>query len=201
MHQPPKKTASGVTLIEVLVSLLILSLGLLGVLGLQAQSVRFQVGSASRASLSVALSDISDRLRSNLSMVPGYDMTVTNSPYSYTATWTAQDEVDEVTRDCSTTTCTPTQRATYDIEAWRNHVRTLMPRGSVNLSGNLNTGMNVTLMWFDKDFLSGGELQSAPVCPTAPEDDDDNRMLRQSCCPTAVAAPAGVRCANFTVFP
>jgi hypothetical protein len=52
--------------------------------------------------------------------------------------------------------------------------------------------MQVTLMWADKDRVT----ETSPACTG-----QDTSAESVSCCPAGVAAPAGVRCANFVVRP
>jgi type IV pilus assembly protein PilV len=61
----PRKYMQGVTMIEVLVSMLVLSLGLLGVAGLQNTSLRSNQSAYFRSQATAIASDIMDRMRSN----------------------------------------------------------------------------------------------------------------------------------------
>src|SRR5262245_40568377 len=62
---PYRARCAGYTLTEVLVSMLILLLGLLGVVGLQAKAQSAEVESYQRAQALVRLQDMSDRLNTN----------------------------------------------------------------------------------------------------------------------------------------
>ena len=66
-----RQAHTGSTLIEVLVAMLVLSIGLLGVAGLAAASLRYSQGGWARASVASGLSDLADRVRTN----PGADVT------------------------------------------------------------------------------------------------------------------------------
>ena len=56
---------SGFTLLEVLVALIVLSVGLLGLTGLQANSLRNNHSAFLRSQATVAINDIMDRMRAN----------------------------------------------------------------------------------------------------------------------------------------
>jgi type IV pilus assembly protein PilV len=60
-----RKKQRGFTLLEVLVALIVLSVGLLGLTGLQANSLRNNHGAFLRSQATVAINDIMDRMRAN----------------------------------------------------------------------------------------------------------------------------------------
>lgn len=194
------KKQSGVTLVEVLVSMVIMALGLVSLAALQNYTLRYQLGSVHRAQLSGLLSDYAERVRSNLGQAPGE---VANSPYLLALSWDQQAAA--VTAPASTTcaggnTCTPQALATADVAQWRDRVRRELPRGSVHVAGDAVRGLWVTFMWSDKEFVedAGGDARMAPVCE---ELVDGAGLAAQSCCPEATDAPEGVRCARFSVVP
>ncbi len=80
------KKQQGITLIEVLVALVILSIGLLGIAGLQAQSMRMNHGAYVRTQAIIIAGDIMDRLRiDRLDALKG--------DYNYSGTGTLPSEV------------------------------------------------------------------------------------------------------------
>ena len=64
-HRATARASSGFTMIEVLVTLVVLALGLLGVLGLQARGMQAELESYQRAQALVLLQDIVDRMNAN----------------------------------------------------------------------------------------------------------------------------------------
>ena len=187
----------GVTLIEVLVSILLMSFALLGMAALQAESMSQQVGATTRANLSSLTSDIADRMRSNLSRSPGYSSSVGTPTFAISTSWAAQSTiVAAATTDCAIAVCTPEAREAYDLATWQRRVRTELPRGSVLISGRQQDVIIVTLMWFDKDFRSEGSARQSPQCTAAM-----TAGAAQTCCPGVAAAPAGVRCHRTTMLP
>lgn len=190
----------GVTLIEVLVSMLIMALGMVSLAALQGYTVRYQLGSAQRAQLAGLLSDYAERVRANLVQAPG---AVAASAYLVSDNWTRQAGRDTPTstKDCVTSVCSGSEVAQYDMAQWRRAVRHELPQGSVMVSGSASSGLTVTFMWRDKEYTSGTGAslltRSATQCESATLTGSD----QQTCCPSAAAAPEGVRCANFTVIP
>lgn len=191
----------GVSLVEVLVSMLVLALGMVGLAALQARTVSYQLGSGQRAQLSGLLADYAERMRSNLNQAPGV---VPSSEYLYSATWSAQAaDVEAASVDCmsASVTCSGVDLARYDKAQWRAAVRRSLPRGSVLVTGDARTGIEVSFMWTDKDRtedgVAGRTLVASATCATS-----TSGMARQTCCPQAAGpVPAGTRCANFTVVP
>jgi type IV pilus assembly protein PilV len=220
------KRHSGVSLIEVMVSILIMSIALMGIAGMQAATVRYQMGSESRSAVSSLLEDIAGRMRVNLTEVPGFGA---SSKYLFSDTWAAQNataptepkvcgvwfrrvDPSSAPEPPAEQSCNSSERADYDLYAWRMAAREALPQGSVQLAGDVNLGLTVTLMWYDKDFRDGDSanpgqtvLRTSPSCESvtalSSTDFGQSTLRFQTCCPEAAAAPDGVRCANFTVVP
>ena len=206
-----QKKQLGMTLLEVLIAMLVMSIGMLGIAGLQAAVSKYQTGSRVRGKMAPLLSDIADRIRLNPTQAGDNAVTGTasTSAYALASSWgdQATDPSAPATNcETDTTVCTPAQRAAYDMAIWRQRVRAAMPTGSALLSGNRATRFQVTFMWMDKDQTDKGTasdstLLTAPVCSTAAETSGSNRMAQQNCCPAAASAPAGVRCTGFNFVP
>lgn len=206
---PRGRASAGFTLLEVLVVLLIMSIGMLGIAGLQATTSRYKINSWAKASTSVLFSDFADRVRANPeeSGLSYFDTgsAASVSAYALADNWSTQSAATlTVSTDCSTTTCTTAQRAVYDMTVWRQQIRRQLPQGGAIVSGNRGSGMNVTLMWFDKQFLtSGNSLDTSRSCETVKGGVGSTytAVAMSNCCPDAASVPAGVRCANFTFLP
>ena len=74
---PLTKTQSGFTLLEIMVAIVVLSLGLLGLAGLQAASLRNNQTAYYRSIATQQAYDIADRLRANLAGVGAPHVIVT----------------------------------------------------------------------------------------------------------------------------
>lgn len=207
----PRKRHCGVTLIEVLVALVVMSMGMLGVAGLQVATAKFQQGSRVRGMLAPMLSDIASRIRTNPDQAGNNAATgaTYTSSYALSSTWDAQQSATlTVSKYCEKDgiSCSTSERSSYDMTTWRQRVRAALPQGAALLSGDRASGFQVTFMWLDKSLTDKGNasnsvLIKAPVCSTATEAADSNRMGQQNCCPAEASAPEGVRCNRFTFFP
>lgn len=189
----PIRRQRGLTLMEVLVSLLVMAFGLLGVAVLQTTTLRYQSGTSERASLAMLLGDFQERVRANLAQAPGE---VSASPYvrdGEAAAWNSA--LDALPANCSSgAAITPAERAACDMAEWQRAVRRTLPNGSVSVSGTASRGMTVTFAWLDKDFSGPSATCSASTTGVA----------AGTCCPAALSlttADNHVRCANFTVMP
>jgi len=189
----------GTTLIEVLVAILILSIGLLGIAGLQASAMRYSQGSWARAAVSSNLSDLADRIRAN----PDAGDTAYQLSSTYTAQRAAIDTL-AVATDCLTTTCTADQLADYQLKQWQLAIARDMPGGAGFVSGTRSTGYVLSTIWFDKTNVSygaDGKPVAAEAVTACSKIASGVPFAERTCCPDAAAAPAGARCTNMMVMP
>lgn len=113
---------SGFTMLEVLISLLITVLGLLGLIGLQAQAQISEFESYQRAQALILVNDMADRIAFNRATdASGYVIgwkcyTYTTDPQRYLGV------SNTVAATCADTTVTgvPQARADADLAAWNN---------------------------------------------------------------------------------
>ena len=113
---PGRRGQSGFTLIEVLVSALVLVIGLVGVAGLQALSLKNNQSAYMRSQASSAAYDLADRMRSN----------VTGAQAGF------YDPATAIIRDTCTTAvgCSPQQLAQNDLAEWNAAIAANLPVGS-----------------------------------------------------------------------
>ncbi len=129
------KCQQGVSLIESMIALIVISVGLLGIAALQLTAMS-QNSSALNHSQAVWIAyDISDRVRANsgngqFNAYAGID---TNNSYN---------------QDCLSQACTPQQMMTADAADWITMMNTLP--GGRGMITNTATGLRVTVMWDDE---------------------------------------------------
>lgn len=199
---------TGATLVEVLVSILILSFSLLGIAGLLSVTTRYQLGVESRSLATMLLNETTSRLRTNLNEALMSSTTIPS--YVYTNSWsTQQGSIAAADKSCgpaATTTCTTVERAAYDLWELRSMARSSLPQGSMQLSGTPANGMTVTYLWFDKEYAdtslvtteNSSGLKTSATCAST-----QSSIQLLSCCPAAasVSTTPGVRCLNLTFTP
>lgn len=124
---PRFERCSGFSMIEVLVTMFILSIGILGMMGLQAQGIKDNHSAYLKSQVISTINDMADRMRANsvglknnryaaiststVSSNPGYDCTVS---YSGTA---------------SGTKCDDQELALADIYTWGKGLSSMFPNG------------------------------------------------------------------------
>ena len=130
------KTNSGFTLIEVLIAMLVLAVGLLGLAGLQATSLKNNQSAYNRSQATQLAYDLADRMRANIAGKARYTAIL---PSSATAK-----------ANCLTTTgCTPADMAENDLFEWNSAVSNNLPSGigTLAVTGNMFT---IRITW-DED--------------------------------------------------
>lgn len=129
----------GATLIEVLVSIVIASIGLLALAGINAASLRYGKLSQYRAVATLLASDISERMRvnylTNTAVITAYP-----SGYKYNVDYATQQNIASETEPAglppnkclgAADVCTPQQLAAADMWNWRRRVASQLPGGAV----------------------------------------------------------------------
>ncbi|HAU15140.1 MAG: type IV pilus modification protein PilV [Pseudomonadales bacterium] len=105
----------GVGLIEVLVSVLVLTVGILGVVAMQTRALQFSQESIYTSQALMMAYEMTDRMRANKGSEIQY---LVNYGSDVTAL-----------ADCESTDCTPTQMAKFDAAAWKNAIAVNLPSG------------------------------------------------------------------------
>jgi len=104
-------------MIEVLVALLVLSIGLLGLAALRATGLRYNHGAYLRSQAVVQAYDMADRMRANL---PGVQAGAYNNLSGIPSTHP----------DCLGASCVPSDMAQFDLWQWNTANAALLPGGT-----------------------------------------------------------------------
>ena len=157
------KNNAGFTLIEVLISMLILAVGLLGLAGLQATGLRNNLSAYNRSQATQLAYDLADRMRANLADAQLYGASV----------YFTQAPAGAAVPNCETTTgCTTTQMAQNDLAVWNTNITTTLPlgQGAVGLAGNIYT---ITINWDDNRDGCVNPGDPGAGCAALPASNDD----------------------------
>jgi type IV pilus assembly protein PilV len=134
----------GFSLIEVLVTMLLISLALLGTSGLQAYALKLNQGGQFRTQAVVLASDLSERMEANKAAAVAGNYVYT-CPSAATVASSA----------CGPTgaACSPSALATYDLLQWQATVASTLPQSTCSvvqtIPGNPST-YTITLAWVDR---------------------------------------------------
>lgn len=141
-HRHPACGAQrGFSMIEVLVTMLIISLALLGTAGLQGYSMRLNQGGQFRSQAVFLAADLAERMEGNKAavIVGAYDLPLSSSASSRSTA-------------CLDAACSAASLATFDLNQWQNAVAATLPQSSwrvVNVAGNPAV-VTITINWVDR---------------------------------------------------
>lgn len=163
-------TQTGFSMIEAMVSIVVLSFGVLALAGLQLR-VLVDSGDASHKIIASQLANaVADRIRAN--PVAG---AATANPY--VTGWSVAGETPRTVCASATASCGASELATYDLWAWKSEVAAMLPGGQANVEARTGSGglLFVHIAW-DEPAVT------YPIVP-----------------PDAWACPPGKACQELTV--
>jgi type IV pilus assembly protein PilV len=129
----------GFTLLEILIAVVVLSVGLLGIAGLQALGQQSNHSAYLRSQATALAYDIIDRMRANKAGVSSGDYNAIDT--------TANTYTDP---GCASSTCTSSQMAQFDMYDWQQDLSTQLPTGNGKVVGaGSGSIFTVTVMWDD----------------------------------------------------
>ncbi len=139
----------GLSLLEVLISLVVLSVGLLGIAGMQATGLRNNHSAYTKTQASALAVDMADRIRANADAAANYVGLDTANTASFPAPTAAT---------CNTTTttnCTPAEMAVYDKYQWSQPIVSgaapLIPGGQATIT-QVGAIFTITLFWLEPGY-------------------------------------------------
>lgn len=116
----------GATLLEMMVSLFVMGVGMLGVLGLQTQAMRFNHQAYSYSQAVFLAQEILERMRANPNDANNY-------------TFNFEDSVS-ASKNCDAPNagCTPAQLREWDVANWQESIANRLPagKGQINFDGD-----------------------------------------------------------------
>jgi type IV pilus assembly protein PilV len=150
-----REAKRGFSMIEVLVTLLVISLALLGTAGLQAYAMRLNQGGQFRTQAVFLAADLAERIEANKSaaMAGNYEISGTYSSYAPVAGASAV---------CVAASCSQTELADFDLAQWQSAVVASLPQSSWSVDqtfdGSAKTASQactpsiytITLSWVDR---------------------------------------------------
>lgn len=142
---PLNNNQSGFTLLEVLVAIVVISLGLLGLAGLQAATLRNNQIAYYRGIAIQQTYDMADRIRANQAGVAA------GAYNNLTATIPADP-------DCVANTCTAAQMAAADHSQWNNNNARMLPAGAGTVVSAAGGSFDITVSW-NENTESGSTAQ------------------------------------------
>lgn len=156
----------GFSLIEILISILIISIGVLGIVAMQGKSIQFTNDSSQRSTAAMLSHDLIELIRSNRTGIVSSSSTIRPTSNYYKAPTTAFTGVN--TPACRTIAgCTPDQMASDHMNIWVQQVRNSLPVDDATLAAsyiicqdstpnsaacdNLGSAIKIQIAWLSRN--------------------------------------------------
>jgi len=146
---PTRSRCKGETMIEVLVTVIILAIGILGAASMQVTTLKDLSGSHNLSIAQIAAANLSESIRANPAGALANDYVHSSAPAGGYP-------------DCTLIACSSSQLAAYDVGSWWNTLKRDLPSGSGRVTRQAGSNTFVlTVRWDDDRSGSGGRN-----CPT-----------------------------------
>ena len=166
---------AGASLIEILVSVLIIALGILAMAAVQSNAIRFQKTTEYRAIATMLAADLADRMRAN-------EVGAIGNLYSSKSTSYANGKLTATNQGtlpvCGTVSaagvlspCTVAEIRNQDIYQWRLRTRMTLPGASVHIRDIQQGAIEFWIAWTEADNVDASGNSRAPQsaeCPKPP---------------------------------
>lgn len=169
-HSHPA-TVRGFTLLEVMISLVVLAIGVMGVIGLQTATYQQLQTSQNFSKAAMLASDMADRMLAN-------QRNVLAAAYVHAA-----PPAEPPVTDCTITACTAAQLAAYDVWRWQTELLgrdpdddSKIPGSLPNASGEVTTndaGEYIIVVRWDDDLSGSTGTDCEALDPDDDQDADD----------------------------
>lgn len=136
---PTRRGQQGASLLEVLITILILSFGLLGVAGLTAASLQTAKIAQFQSTALQLVNEYTERMRGN---EPG----VSTNDYDMTTAYSGATAGVPVPACAVADACTAAELASIDRAEWTNNLRRRLPAGGAYVTRN-GLAVDVWIMW------------------------------------------------------
>jgi type IV pilus assembly protein PilV len=143
-HPSISRTArrqSGFSMLEVLVTITITAIALLGAAGLQLRALQTGQSSQSRSQAVMLAADLAERMEGNKSAAKNGNYVFNSSSSLGTVT------------DCATVACSDVQMATYDVSNWKAKLQTQLPQvtsWTVTYDATAATIYTIVINWVER---------------------------------------------------
>lgn len=157
MLKPPAgmRLQQGASLLEVLITMLLLSFAMLAMANLHATAIKYVKMSEFRGIATGLAFELTDRMRANA---------VTPANYVFTTAYSATAAVQAVPVCANVNLCQPAEMAAIDLMEVRNATINSLPGGFLRVAQDAANPrvLNVWILWLDPD---GGDASTLLPCP------------------------------------
>lgn len=154
---------AGFTLLEVLIALLVISIGLLGIAGMQALAINNTSVARVQSLAALQAASLASAMQANEAYWQKTGA-ITNTTVNGAVLGDANLNGQAV--DCSAAVCTPVQMAGWDLKQWGGDLQNLLPGGTGQVTCTNNVGIPITcaisVIWQEKTVgLNAGQGAAA----------------------------------------
>lgn len=129
---PAKQVHDGFSLIEVLVAIIILSIGMLGAVGMQSAAMQSNKETRNQATAVTFARELAEKMRNNHTVA--IKTTAADNPYLFDTTLSGTSSVATFSVNCFTTGCPILiDAATWDVADWQARVQATLPTPRVKV--------------------------------------------------------------------
>jgi type IV pilus assembly protein PilV len=178
-----KRNQTGTSLIEVMIAIIVLSVGLLAYVGLHAESLQFNKMAQYRSVATQLATDYINRVQAN-------SLAAINGNYDILGGYAPQAGQMAVPGCADPLDCTEQEVAAIDRVLWGNNAVLALPGASINMTRDVVVGGPAA-----GPGLGGTQPFDVWVMWQDPDDGANNEIGGD--CPPAAAIPAGVRCLHY----
>jgi type IV pilus assembly protein PilV len=149
---------AGFNLVEVMIAALVISIGMLGIAGLQLVSMKGSHQSFMRHQATFLMQDVVERIRANPSQVALYNGFDTDTAGSFTC---------PAAKDCSAASCSPQEIVNYDRSSVACGLNQRLFNGNIQIRCNqaacAKNDIQVQISWQEREFgkETSGTLNNA----------------------------------------
>lgn len=144
------KAEGGFSMIEVLVTMIVIAIALLGSAGLQAYALKTNLGGQYRNQAAFLVSDIVDRMEANKTAVLNGNYALAAGAAAPTALSTA----------CQNALCSDAQLAQYDVTNWQFNVSQNLPQGTASIVANGASTYTIVVNWVERTSNANAAAQT-----------------------------------------
>lgn len=174
LNAPPLARHAGFSMLEVLIALIVISLGLLGIAGMQAAAINNTGIARSRSLGAIAADSMAAAMHANVAYWSNLSA-VNNNTWTVNAGGvTSVNNSPSLTQttDCSTANCTATAMAAYDTTQWGSGMLATLPGGSGQIActaatSNSPASCTITVSWLEKLSKVNSTNMAASATATA----------------------------------
>lgn len=174
MNRLARPPAQGFTLMEVLVALVIISIGLLGIAAMQATAIASTHTSQMESVAAIEARSLANAMQANpVYWANGHMPAVINVTGTAAAPVLSDATLNSQSTDCSKTVCTDasntgTPMAGYDLQQWAKQLFTQIPGSNAAITCQIASPVicSITVNWTQKATAAVNQGTESKIAPT-----------------------------------